>query len=158
MHFIQIAFISVNANLRLMKLVYRSPVVIYVSTVHDSRKHEHSQHGVVHANLQIACTTLSVIRPHATLGFEEALGAMETRKDTINTTEKARVREAHLRMKSAENAEIRASGKSTLRDKSMSFSLSRKSRKSSGHAPRMISQLVYRVRCTVCLSAVFIKR
>jgi len=87
----------------------------------------------------------SVIRPHATLGFEEALGAVETRRSTINTTEKARVpvREARLRAEiQAENADwIRAFGKSMLRDKvGVFFSLSRKSRKSSGHAPRMISQ------------------
>jgi len=102
----------------------------------------------------------SVIRPHATLGFEEAFGAVEIRRSTINTTEKARV----LVREDTSAGEIRKKRRySRLENlrweiKSMSFSPSRKSRKSSGHAPRMISQLVYRVRCTVCLSAVFIKR
>ena len=60
----------------------------------------------------------SVIRPHATLGFEEAFGAVKTRRSTINTTEKARVfvSGGHICWWNSQKTSILASGKSTLRD------------------------------------------
>lgn len=154
MHFIQISFVSVNANLRLMEpAANRSPVVIYVSAVRDSRKSEHAHHRGCPMQIYGSRAPLLSRNPSA---HRDSRKHLEARRGVQLTPPKRRVSSSgggggggtHSRVKSTESTDTRGWRIHVERQDDVLLSLARKS---CGHAPRMISRLVCRVRCTVCL-------
>jgi hypothetical protein len=150
-----------NANLRLIEssgesvsrryLCKRNPLL----AIHR-KANTHSVRLLMQIHRSRASSRTSPWESFHTQRFGETQG---TRRGTINTIGNAFLPpvKAHSRVKLSLITRTRGP-ESSRKDIDRSSSDASRSCYTSGHAPRMISRLVCRVRCTVCLSVVFIKR